>query len=92
MIMCKNVETKVKVATPEMIDALVKVGLSMFDQNEYKQFDKGLIKTCIKSLMALAGVQSLKYFIPGETRENKAIKDLFIRNGGLSVLLLAEKE
>lgn len=75
-----------------MIAALVKVALSMFDQKEYKQFDKGLIKACIKSLMALAGVHSLKYFIPGETRENKAIRDLFIKNGGLSVLLLAEQE
>jgi len=91
MTMSKNVETKVKVATPDMIAALVKVGLSMFDKKEYKQFDKGLIKTCIKSLMALAGVHSIKYFIPGETRENKVIRDLFIKNGGLSVLLLAEK-
>jgi hypothetical protein len=75
-----------------MINALVKVGLAMFDQKEYKQFDKGLIKACIKSLMALAGVNSLKYFIPGETRESKAIRDMFIKYGGLTILLLAAQE
>lgn len=92
MTMCRSVETKIRVATPDMIAALVKVGLSMFDQKEYKQFHKNLIKACIKSLMALAGVHSVKYFIPGETRENKAIRDNFIKYGGLSVILLAESE
>lgn len=70
MTLCKSVETKVKIANPEMINSLVKVALSMFDNKEFKQFDKGLIKAAIKCLMALAGVYSVKVFIPGETREN----------------------
>lgn len=80
-----------RVASPDMINSLVKVALTMFDQREYKQFDRGLIKTCIKCLMGLAGVYSVKIFIPGETRENDMIRELFMKCNGLSVLLLAEE-
>lgn len=70
MMLCRSIETKVKVASPEMVVGLVRVALTMFDDREVKKFDKGLIKTAIKCLMALAGVYSLKCFVPGETREH----------------------
>jgi hypothetical protein len=48
-----------------MVNSLVKIALSMFDDKEFKKFDKALIKAAVNCLMALAGVYGMKYFIPG---------------------------